>query len=168
MTIDEMKKELEKKGIDYSNAKRREDYLKLLNQDESTGILGKVQAAKIVEVEQTVTKKGTDTSYLAGRDYGELTAGERLLIREKSPEYENIEKGIKVQVTNRLTTKWRIVKLHDKSFSKMIKGEIYFVSQDDYKALKDVKVKVKTEATKNKCCGQAIYEEIALLEVLNG
>lgn len=168
MTIDEMKKELDKKGIDYSNAKRREDFLKLLNQEEASGILGKVQAAKVAEVEQTVTKKGTDTSYLAGRDYGELTAGERLLIREKSPEYENVEKGIKVQVTDRLTTKWRIVKLHDKSFSKMIKGEVYSLSQEDYKVLKNVKVKVKTEATKNKCCGQAVYEEVALLEVFNG
>lgn len=188
-TIDEMKKQLDEHGIDYSVAEKREDYVELMNQievaeenheevetqettdhevSESGGILGKVQAAKKVEIERTVTKKTSDTDYLIGRDYDELTAGERLIIREKSPEYESEETGVKVHVTARLVQNWQIVKLHDRSYSKLLKGEIYTLSQEDYEALKGVKVKVKTEATKNKCCGQAVYEQIPLLEVLNG
>lgn len=176
-TIDEMKKQLDEHGVDYSAAEKREDYVELMNQievaeenreevSEAVGILGKVQAAKKVEIERTVTKKTSDTDYLIGRDYDELTAGERLIIREKSPQYESQETGVKVHVTARLVQNWQIVKLHDRSYSKLLKGEIYTLSQEDYEVLKDVKVKVKTEATKNKCCGQAVYEQIALLEVL--
>ncbi len=187
-TIDEMKKQLDEHGIDYSAAEKREDYVELMNQievaeenheevetqettdheevSEPVGILGKVQAAKKVEIERTVTKKTSDTDYLIGRDYDELTAGERLIIREKSPDYVSEETGVKVHVTARLVQNWQIVKLHDRSYSKLLKGEIYTLSQEDYEVLKDVKVKVKTEATKNKCCGQAVYEQIALLEVL--
>lgn len=187
-TIDEMKKQLDEHGIDYSAAEKREDYVELMNQievaeenheevetqettdheevSEPVGVLGKVQAAKKIEIERTVTKKTSDTDYLIGRDYDELTAGERLIIREKSPEYESKETGVKVHVTARLIQNWRIVKLHDRSYSKLLKGEIYTLSQEDYEVLKDEKVKVKTEATKNKCCGQAVYEQIPLLEVL--
>ncbi|USI66777.1 hypothetical protein LMK05_05730 [Lactococcus petauri] len=187
-TIDEMKKQLDEHGVDYSAAEKREDYVELMNQievaeenneevetqettdheevSEPVGVLGKVQAAKKVEIERTVTKKTSDTDYLIGRDYDELTAGERLIIREKSPEYESEETGVKVHVTARLIQNWRIVKLHDRSYSKFLKGEIYTLSQEDYEVLKDEKVKVKTEATKNKCCGQAVYEQIPLLEVL--
>jgi Phosphoribosylformylglycinamidine (FGAM) synthase, synthetase domain len=189
-TIEDMKKQLDEHEIDYSAAKKHEDYVELMKQievaeenheevetqepteheevSEPVGVLGKVQAAKKVEIERTVTKKTSDTDYLIGRDYDELTAGERLIIREKSPEYESEETGVKVHVTARLITNWRIVKLHDRSYSKLLKGEIYTLSQEDYEVLKDEKVKVKTEATKNKCCGQAVYEQIPLLEVLNG
>lgn len=189
-TIEDMKKQLDEHEIDYSAAEKREDYVELMNQievaeenheevetqqttdheevSEPVGVLGKVQAAKKVEIERTVTKKTSDTDYLIGRDYDELTAGERLIIREKSPEYESEETGVKVHVTARLIQNWRIVKLHDRSYSKLLKGEIYTLSQEDYEVLKDEKVKVKTEATKNKCCGQAVYEQITLLEVLNG
>lgn len=187
-TIEDMKKQLDEHGVDYSTAEKREDYVELMNQievaeenheevetqettdheeaSEPVGVLGKVQAAKKIEIERTVTKKTSDTDYLIGRDYDELTAGERLIIREKSPEYESKETGVKVHVTARLIQNWRIVKLHDRSYSKLLKGEIYTLSQEDYEVLKDEKVKVKTEATKNKCCGQAVYEQIPLLEVL--
>ncbi|KXT63139.1 hypothetical protein [Lactococcus sp. DD01] len=186
-TIDEMKKQLDELGIDYSAAEKREDYVELMNQIEvaeenieevetqettdheevskPVGVLGKVQAAKKVEIERTVTKKTSDTDYLIGRDYDELTAGERLIIKEKSPEYESKEAGVKVHVDARLVQNWQIVKLHDQSFSKLLKGEIYTLSQEDYEVLKDVKVKIKVSGT---CCGNAVYDEVLLLEVLNG
>lgn len=184
LTISEMKERLDEHNIDYNDAKKREDYVELMKkidspeenyqeeaetkyEDEKTpGLLSKVQEAKKVEIERTVTKKDNNTDYLVGRDYDELTAGERLIIREKSPEYENVEKGVMVHVTERLITNWRIVKLHNQSYSKLFKGRNYTLNQEDYELLKDEKVKVKTEATKNKCCGQAIYEQIPLLEVL--
>lgn len=185
-TIDEMKQQLDEHGIDYGSAEKRDDYVELMKQIdvseeseleettdqpedvvESLGILGKVEAAKKVEIERTVTKKEDRYSYLEGRDYEQLDVAEREIIRQRSPIYENKDSGVKVKVTDRLVTAWRIVKLADRTYSKMLKGETYTLSQEDYEALKAIVVKVKTEATKNKCCGQAVYEQVTLLEVLN-
>ena len=178
MSNEDLVKLLDEKGIDHSGAKKKDDYIELLKnipeedievESEDTkpqGLVGAIKSA--LKVEKTVTKSKEDpTAYLKGRDYGELTAGERLIIREKSLAYENKSSGIQVKVTDRLVTKWRIVKLSDLSYSKLLKGEAYVLSQEDFEVLKNEKVKVKTEATKDKCCGQARYEEVPLLEVVN-
>ena len=170
MSNEDLVKLLDEKGIDHSGAKKKDDYIELLkNVPEDTkpqGLVGAIKSA--LKVEKTVTKSKEDpTAYLKGRDYGELTAGERLIIREQSLAYENKSSGIQVKVTDRLVTKWRIVKLSDLSYSKLLKGEAYVLSQEDFEVLKNEKVKVKTEATKDKCCGQARYEEVPLLEVVN-
>lgn len=175
MNIEEMKQILDEHEIDHSEAKLREDYLELMEQveteedvnDKPEGLLGKVQAAK--KIERTVTKKVEDKyAYLEGRDYGMLDVAEREIIRQRSKVYEDKEGGISVKVTERLITQWQIVKLADRSYSKLLKGEHYVLSEEDYNLLSNTVIKVKTEATKNKCCGQAVYEKIKLLEVLNG
>lgn len=181
MTISELKEFLDEHAVDYSEANVKADYVELAQEtnvtnsddkdttssEQTNSLLDKVQAAKQIDIERTVIKKSSDTDYLIGRDYDSLTAGERLIIREKSPEYESKEVGVEVHITNRLGTNWRIVKLHDRSYSKLLKDKIYTLTQADFDVLKNVTVKVKTEATKNKCCGQAVYEQILLLEVLN-
>lgn len=178
MTNKQLKEFLDDHGIDYSDAKVKADYVQLAENvkpeddkevreetKEPGELAAKVQSA--IKIERTETKKVDPVSYLKDRDYSLLTVGERAMIREQSPEYENDESGVNVIVTDRLPTKWRIVKLADKSYSKLLKGVKYALSKEDYEALKDEQVKVKTEATKDKCCGQARYESIALLEVLD-
>lgn len=179
MTNDQLKSFLDEHGVDHSDAKVKADYVQLaenvnLEDDreaaeetkEPKGLAAKVQSA--IKIERTETKKVDPISYLKERDYSQLTVGERAMIREQSPEYKNDDSGVDVIVTDRLPTKWRIVKLADKSYSKLLKGVKYALSKEDYEALKDERVKVKTEATKNKCCGQARYESINLLELSNG
>lgn len=182
MTNDQLKSFLDEHGVDHSEAKVKADLVQLAENastkqsDESTTIeepkeepaslVDKVQSA--IAIERTETKKVDPVSYLKDRDYSLLTVGERAMIREQSLEYESQGEGVEVVVTDRLPTKWRIVKLADKSYSKLLKGTKYALSKEDYEALKDEQVKVKTEATKNKCCGQARYESIDLLEVTNG
>lgn len=178
MTNKQLKEFLDDHGIDYSDAKVKADYVQLAENvkpeddkevreetKEPGELAAKVQSA--IKIERTETKKVDPVSYLKDRDYSLLTVGERAMIREQSPEYENDESGVNVIVTDRLPTKWRIVKLADRSYSKLLKGVKYALSKEDYEALKDEQVKVKTEATKDKCCGQARYESIALLEVLD-
>lgn len=180
MTVDQLKVFLDENNVDYKDAKVKADYLLLAEtvkvdqegdsevhilSEQPTSIAEKVKSA--IKIERTETKKVDDVSYLKGRDYSQLTVGERAMIREQSPEYPGSEKGVEVRVTDRLATNWRIVKLADQSYSKLLKGVQYVLSQVDYDALKNEQVKVKTEATKTKCCGQAKYESIALLEVLN-
>lgn len=186
MTVEQLKGYLDEKKVDYSDAKIKADYVLLAektipeNSEEpnkesneepseeanNLNLADKVKSA--LTIERTETKKVDDTSYLTGRDYSQLSVGERQLIRERSPEYSSKESGFKVKVTERLATKWRIVKLADKSYSKLLKGVEYTLDQADFEALKNEQVKVKTEATKNKCCGQARYETVDLLEVVNG
>lgn len=195
MKVEELKKYLDKHEVDYSEAKVKGDYVQLAEienarkakkamQSESdvqediatiedltegtektTSLADKVKSA--IKIERTETKKVNDASYLKDRDYSQLTVGERAIIREQSPEYINDDNGVNVTVTDRLPTKWRIVKRSDKSYSKLIKGATYVLSQADFAALKNEKVKVKTEETKNKCCGQATYESVNLLEVID-
>lgn len=182
MTNEALIELLEEKGINYSGATKKDEYIELLNNmpdgnvesvensepedTELQGLVGTIKSA--LKVEKTVTKSKEDpTAYLKGRDYGELTAGERIIIREKSVIYESADSGVTVKVNDRLATNWRIVKLADTSYSKLLKGETYVLSQEDFDVLRNEKVKVKTEATKNKCCGQARYEEVPLLEVAN-
>lgn len=179
MTNDQLKSFLDEHGVDHSEAKVKADLVQLAENakleddkktaeetEESKGLAAKVQSA--IKIERTETKKVDPVSYLKDRDYSQLTVGERAMIREQSPEYESDESGVDVVVTDRLPTKWRIVKLADKSYSKLLNGVKYTLSKEDYEALKDEQVKVKTEATKNKCCGQAKYESINLLELSNG
>ncbi len=174
MTNDQLKSFLDEHGVDHSDAKVKADYVQLAENvnleddreaaeetEEPKGLAAKVQSA--IKIERTETKKVDPISYLKERDYSQLTVGERAMIREQSPEYKNDDSGVDVIVTDRLPTKWRIVKLADKSYSKLLKGVKYALSKADYEALKDERVKVKTEATKNKCCGQAKYESINLL-----
>lgn len=190
MTNDQLKSFLDEHGVDHSEAKVKADYVQLAENvnieqnDESMGDPTNVEESQVVEeeqpaslvdkvqsaiaIERTETKKVDPVSYLKDRDYSLLTVGERAMIREQSPEYESQGEGVEVVVTDRLPTKWRIVKLADKSYSKLLKGVKYALSKEDYDALKDEQVKVKTEATKNKCCGQARYESIDLLELTNG
>lgn len=183
MTVEQLKEFLDENNVNYKDAKAKADYVKLAenvkaklaedteetlekpSQEQPASLADKVKSA--IKIERTETKKVDNVSYLKDRDYSQLTVGERAMIREQSPEYQNEDDGIEVTVTDRLPTKWRIVKLVDKSYSKLIKGATYKLSQADFDALKNEKVKVKTEATKNKCCGQAKYESIALLEVTN-
>lgn len=179
MTNEQLKNFLDEHGVDHSKAKVKADYVQLAEKvkfkedekaaeetEEPKGLAAKVQSA--IKIERTETKKVDPVSYLKDRDYSQLTVGERAMIREQSPEYESDESGVDVVVTDRLPTKWRIVKLADKSYSKLLKGVKYSLSKEDYEALKDEQVKVKTEVTKNKCCGQARYESIYLLELYNG
>lgn len=179
MTNDQLKSFLDEHGVDRSEAKIKADLVQLAENfnledgkedaeetKEPTSLVDKVQSA--IAIERTETKKVDSVSYLKDRDYSQLSVGERAMIREQSPEYINENDGVKVAVTDRLPTKWRIVKLADKSYSKLLKGVKYALSKEDYDVLKDEQVKVKTEATKNKCCGQAKYESIALLEVVDG
>lgn len=178
MKIDELKQYLDGKA-DYSEAKVKADFVKLAEQvstqdteeseviqtetNHTISLADKVKTA--TKIERTETKKVDDVSYLKDRDYSLLSVGERAMIREQSPEYQDDDLGIEVTVTDRLPTKWRIVKLADKSYSKLIKGATYLLSQKDFDVLKEEQVKVKTEATKNKCCGQARYETIDLLVI---
>ncbi|MDT2491648.1 hypothetical protein [Enterococcus avium] len=191
MTNEQLKNFLDEHGVDHSQAKVKADLVQLAENvradqsdepmcdptnveerevveevEQPTSLADKVKSA--IKIERTETKKVDPVSYLKGRDYSQLTAHERTMIREESLEYESKAEGVEVVVTDRLPTKWRIVKLADKSYSKLLKGVKYALSKEDYEALKDHQVKVKTEATKNKCCGQARYESIDLLELTNG
>nr|WP_308545505.1 hypothetical protein [uncultured Lachnoclostridium sp.] len=175
MTIPDLKKHLDSLGVDYSKAKKREDYLALVEENtvhddsespKKTGVAELVKSAIKIEKE-TVKTIDDPLAYLKDRDYTQLSVGERAIIREQSLEYKNVENGVQVKVTDRLTTKHRIVRLADKSFSKLIKGATYTMSQADFDLLNGSTVKVKTIATQNKCCGQARYEDVALFEVTN-
>lgn len=179
MTIDALKKHLDSVGVDYSDAKVKNDFLTLAKanaaQDEHqepetteekpSGVAALVKSA--IKVEKKTVKVADDPfAYLKDRDYSMLSVGERAIIRDQSPEYENVSEGVKVTVTDRLTTKHRIVRLPDRSFAKLVKGATYTMDQADFDKLKGEKVKVKTIATQNRCCGGAKYEDIALIEVV--
>lgn len=182
MKVDQLKAFLDENNVDYKEAKAKADYVSLAEKEkarqeaEDTGepeqseqpvnLVDKVKSA--IKIERTETKKVDAVSYLADRDYSQLSVGERQLIRDRSPEYINAESGVQVRVTDRLATNGRIVKIADKSYWKLLKGVDYTLSQADFDVLKDEQIKVKTEATKNKCCGQAKYESVDLLEVQNG
>ncbi|MGX2947197.1 hypothetical protein [Enterococcus alishanensis] len=176
MTNEQLKTFLDEHNIDYRDAKIKADYLQLAEQVEieqldepeenRNKLVDKVKSA--IKIEQTETKTVDTVSYLKDRDYSQLTVGERAMIREQSPEYESQNDGVEVTISNRLATEGRIVKLADRSYSKLLKGVQYKLSKADFDVLKDVQVRVKTEATKNKCCGQAQYESVSLLELANG
>lgn len=194
MTIPKLKEYLDELGIDHSKAKLREEFVALAEEaskqeevqepaeeteiestevDETTDEsededLTSIVQASLSKPKEKVVVKQTLAERLKGRDYSSLTVGQRQAIREESPEYQSVSQGIEVQVTDRLATKGRVVKLADKAYSKLFKGEKYTISNEDYEVLKDEVVKVKTVATQNKCCGSAKWEQIKLLEVING
>lgn len=174
MTIKELKKILDKQKVDYSNAKVKDDYLALAKENvvqddleitKNSSVAELVKSA--IKIEKETVKVADDPlAYLKERDYSMLSVGERAIIRDQSPEYVSVADGVEVTVTDRLTTKHRIVRLADRSFSKLVKGATYTMAQADFAALNGLTVKVKTIDTQNKCCGQARYEEVALIEVV--
>lgn len=194
MTIPQLKEYLDELGIDHSKAKLRDEFVALAEEaskheevqessdetaNESTEVdetteeseeedLTSIVQASLSKPKEKVVVKQTLAERLKGRDYSSLTVGQRQAIREESPEYQSVSEGVTVEVTDRLATKGRVVKLADKAYSKLFKGETYVVSKEDYEVLKNEVVKVKTVATQNKCCGSAKWEQIKLLEVING
>ncbi|MDT2685813.1 hypothetical protein [Enterococcus gallinarum] len=175
MKIDSLKEYLDNAGIDYTDAKKKADYVALAKENaiqadsessKKNSVAELVKTAIRIEKE-TVKTVDDPLAYLKDRDYSQLSVGERVIIREQSPEYKDVENGVQVKITDRLTTKHRIVRLADKRFSKLIKGATYTMAQADFDLLNGSTVKVKTIATQNKCCGQARYEDVALFEVTN-
>lgn len=176
-SIEDLKKLLDEKGIDYSEAQKKDDFIKLLEdaaeevepdieeEQKPQGLVGTIKSA--LKVEKTVTKTVDKYAYLDGRDYQQLDVAERELVRQRSREYESKPSGVQVNVTDRLTGNHQLAKIADGKWVRFIKGSSYVLSQEDFEVLKGETVKVKTVATKDKCCGQAVYEEIPLLEVVN-
>lgn len=180
MTIKSLTEYLDGEGVDYSGAKLRGDYLALAKandaqkapeepetteEEKPSGVAALVQSA--IKIEKETVKVADDPlAYLKERDYSMLSVGERAIIRDQSPEYASVEDGVTVTVTDRLTTKHRIVRLANGSFSKLVKGATYTMAQADFDTLNGLTVKVKTIATQNKCCGGAKYEDVALIEVV--
>ena len=171
MTIKQLTDYLDEHQVDHSDAKLKADFVALAEEaqaeaDKPSDVADLVKSA--IKIEKETTKVEADPlAYLKDRDYSQLSVGERAIIREQSPEYENVDGGVSVTVTDRLVSNHRIIKRASGDFAKLVKGVTYMLSQEDYDALKDDTVRVKTLATKNKCCGQARYEPVNLIEVAN-
>lgn len=166
MTVAEIEAIIDEKGIDRKGVRKKDDLIALIPLDaKPKNVAEKVKSA--LSVTKTVTKTVDKYAYLADRKPHELTTAERLIVKQRSAEYQSVEGGVIVRVTDRLATPFRIVNISGK-FTKFVKGETYTLAEEDYEAIKNEVVRVKTEATKDKCCGAAVYEDAKLLEVVNG
>lgn len=175
MTIKQLKEYLEQKGIDYSTAELKADYIALASEvkeeaedTEETNDLVKAFDEALVIERTEVKSEPSQVDRFAGRDYSQLTVGERKIIRSLSPEYTDAQDGVPVKVTERLSQAHYIAKKADRGYTKLVKGKVYNLTNADYEALKNKMVRVKTVATQDKCCGQAVWEDVKLLEVVNG
>lgn len=179
MKVSDLKDILDKKGVDYSKQATKKELIELLlnelktgeiqekaNQLETVNLLARVKGA--IKKEEPAKEENTDCySYLAQRSYEMLDVAEREIVRSRSSEYENVEKGILVKLAERVPQGYRIVRLANGTFARFLEGTQYIVSEADYEAVKNLTVRRKTEETKNKCCGQAKYETVNLFEVVS-
>ena len=167
MTIPQMKDKLQEIGVDYSKAKSKSDFEKLINDNvdnsQSDSVVDTVKNAIVKDDEMTESKPSKRVTRLSQVPYGQLTRGERLLLREKSPEYSNVTNGISVKVTSRNTLSKQIHKISNGTYAHFLTGGSYILSEDDYNVLKDVTIKVKTKETEKMCCGRAKWEKVPLL-----
>jgi len=181
MRVSELKEKLEEKGISYDNTHKKDDLIALLQESnselelrgtdesetfESQSLIGKIKGA--IKKEESAKEENTDCySYLEQRPYEMLDVAEREIVRSRSPEYENVEKGILVKLAERVPQGYRIVRLVNGNFTKFLEGKEYIISEENYEDMKNLTVRRKTEETKNKCCGQAKYETVKLFEVVS-
>lgn len=193
MTIPQLKEYLDELGIDHSKVKLRDEFVALAEEaskqeevqesldeteNESTEVdetteeseeedLTSIVQASLSKPKEKVVVKQTLAERLKGRDYNTLNSAQRNLIREYSPEYENVEGGVKVEITDRLVTTGRPITITDGSRARFLKGKSYTLSEEDYELIKDEVVKVPTKETAHQCCNKK-WEQIKLLEVING
>ncbi|EGP4894207.1 hypothetical protein FI615_001694 [Enterococcus faecium] len=181
MRVSELKEKLEEKGISYDNTHKKDDLIALLQESnselelrgtdesetfESQSLIGKIKGA--IKKEESAKEENTDCySYLEQRPYEMLDVAEREIVRSRSPEYENVEKGILVKLAERVPQGYRIVRLVNGNFTKFLEGKEYIISEENYEDMKNLTVRRKTEETKNKCCNQAKYETVKLFEVVS-
>lgn len=174
MNKDEIKAKLDELEVEYDpNSKK--DFLEALleekksetpdegTEEKQTNLLDVVSKAVVKEEEKEEVQQDNTIGELRTRPYGTLTRGQRELLRQNSPEYKDVESGVNVKLNDRLTTEKRIVKDADNKWVSLFKGKTYSFDEEDYNSLKDAQVRVKTEATKDKCCGSAEYESVPLL-----
>lgn len=165
MKKEEIKAKLDELEIEYDPEAKKEVLESLLDEADKkqTDLLDVVSKAVVKEAAQSETKKDNIVEELKSRPYGTLTRGQREVLRQNSPEYENVEGGMDVKLNDRVATEKRVVKDASGNWVSLFKGNTYSFSEQDYNLLKDAQVRVKTEATKDKCCGNAEYESISLL-----
>jgi len=176
---DEIKTKLDELQVEYDPTSNKDVLKGLLDQkmnqketettdeedpeETQTSLLDVVSKAVVKEETQEESKQDNTINELKSRPYGTLTRGQRELLRQNSPEYVNVDGGINVELSDRVATEKRIVKASDNNWVSLFKGKTYSFSEKDYNSLKDAQVRVKTEATKDKCCGSAEYESVPLL-----
>ena len=182
MNKDEIKAKLDALGIKYDGRASEETLKSLLPEDvevqdsddsgkqeetdqeeTQTSLLDVVSKAVVKEETQEESKQDNTIDELKSRPYGTLTRGQRELLRQNSPEYVNVGGGINAELNDRVATEKRIVKVASNNWVSLFKGKTYSFGEQDYDLLKDAQVRVKTEATKDKCCGSAEYESVPLL-----
>lgn len=180
MKKNEMVEVLKSAGIEFDENLSKKEIEELI---ESNGLVTETEEEPVIETdgsdlvskisgaikkEVTVAKRENDViEQLKSRPYGELTRGQRELLRQNSDEYVNVENGVKVKLNERLATEKRLVKFSNNIWKYLYDGKEYFLSEEDYNLLKDAKVKVKTKETEHLCCGRAKYESVDLLVVDN-
>ncbi|WP_430598253.1 hypothetical protein [Enterococcus sp. AZ177] len=168
MNKDEIKAKLDELEVEYDPNSTKDVLKALLDEQQSknetqTNLLDVVNKAVVKEEEKDETQQDDTIEVLKSRPYGTLTRGQRELLRQNSPEYTNVDGGIDVVLNGRLATEKRLVKDADNNWVSLFKNKTYSLSEKDYNSLKDAQVRVKTEATKDKCCGNAEYESVPLL-----
>lgn len=172
MNKDEIKAKLDELGIEYDPNSNKDVLKELLEQNKvqeetqeetQPNLLDVVSNAVVKDAPQEEAAKDNVVEELKARPYGTLTRGQRELVRQNSPEYKNVDGGISVSLNDRLATEKRVVKDAENEWCSLFKGNTYSFSEQDYDFLKDAQVRVKTEATKHKCCGSAVYESVPLL-----
>lgn len=171
MNKDEIKAKLDELGIEYDTSARKEELVQLLDehaaketQEETKPDLLDVVSNAVVKAEpEEEVQQDNVIEELKSRPYGTLTRGQREMLRQNSPKYANVEGGVRAKLNDRVATQKRVVKNSENQWVSLFKGDVYSFGESDYDLLKDAQVRVKTEATKNKCCGSAEYESVPLL-----
>lgn len=166
MTIDEIKRKLDTEGIDYSQAKNKQDYLALLP-DEKTSLVDKFDA--LVEApKEAKQQEQTDNraSILRNKEPGTLTRSQKLYRNRDAEEYESVQDGIEVKIASDYLGNKVIEKVAGGILKQFKAEKTYVMSMEDYDVVKAKTLRVKTPDTKNKCCGQAKYMNVPMLEVI--
>lgn len=174
MTISELRAEGKKRGLDFSPSDKKADLVNLLESTDKTkksgNLLDRVEKAKTTEtlVSQAQSESNAKAQKLKEKEFGTLTYAQRQIVRANADEYVSDSEGKKATVQPRSLTGHELVKDAKGEYVNLIAGKTYTFSDDDFDKLNGKTIHVKTEATKDLCCGSAVWEDIPLLEVTNG
>ncbi|OFI46748.1 hypothetical protein BG262_02825 [Floricoccus penangensis] len=136
----------------------------------STSVVDKIKGA-IKLPEEATPQKETPLVYKV-KEHEKTTSkpltNPQLILLAKagmdSAEYQSVENGIDVRISDRATTGYRVVDIAGKQRARLLVDKVYTMSEEDYKVAKNETMQVKTKDTVNLCCGRARWEHISVLE----
>lgn len=165
-TIEELKAMLDEAGVDYSDAKKKDDYIGLLpSQDETVAEPTEVPASLSESLASMANnskaeEKPSEPSHadvLRNRDPGKLTLSQKILLDNEAIEYVSVEGGKAIRINPRYTGS-HVSEMASEERYDFKSSKVYIVSNADYEALMTKRMPLKTEATRGLCCGRAKYE----------